>query len=46
MYVFGYAGGLFWEQSLPCRVQQPVVRLLELQENLHRKKQMHVEVEP
>ncbi len=38
--------GRFWEQSLPCRVQQPVVRLLELQENLHRKKQMHVEVEP
>lgn len=29
--------GLFWEQCLPCRVQQPVVRLLELQENLHRK---------
>mgnify|MGYP000384150260 CR=1 FL=1 len=37
--------GRFWEQSLPCRVQQPVVRLLELQENLHRKKQMHAEVE-
>lgn len=37
--------GRFWEQSLPCRVQQPVVHLLELQENLQRKKQMHAEVE-
>ena len=43
---FGYALGLFWEQSLRCRVQRPVVHLLELQENLQRKKQMHVEVEP